>query len=101
MKAQIIIQNGLTEAIIDDNCGTDKFYKVADILKSKFNIVFTQKLNDLESYYWDFNYENAGLVLHHNIYIGVSIFPEASKESTSLDIQRTVDIFNLLMKQLN
>lgn len=97
----MITENGLTEAIIDNQCGIDKFYKVADTLESKFNIIFTKKLNDLESYYWDFCHEKAELVLHYNIYMGVSIFPKASKGSTALDIQKITDLFNFIIHELD
>jgi hypothetical protein len=43
---------GCTEAVIDENCGFDKFYKVADVLHDKFNIHFTNKIDDSDTSYW-------------------------------------------------
>ena len=37
---------GCTEAVIDENCGFDKFYGVASLLTDKLNLNFTNKIDD-------------------------------------------------------
>jgi hypothetical protein len=75
MTFQIDTSKGWTEAIIDNDCEISKLEKVAMLLKTKLNIVFTEQLNDFDTYYWDFAYDDSILCLHYNVYSGVSIFP--------------------------
>jgi hypothetical protein len=76
MTYQIETSKGWTETIIDSNCEFSKFEKVALILKTKLNIDFIDQLNDFDTYYLDFIYNDSILCLHYNIYLGVSIFPK-------------------------
>lgn len=73
------------EAVIDENCGFDKFYGIADLLSDKLQVNFTNKIDDLNTSYWDFNFRGHKLTLHYNIYNGVSIFPVRSKNATAKD----------------
>src|SRR5438034_567356 len=76
---------GWTEAIIDENCSTEKFLKIAGILHTTLDITFTNKISDLDSIYWDFIYKDRELTLHYNNYVGVTIFPKALTNATDLD----------------
>lgn len=76
---------GCTEAVIDENCGFDKFYGIAGLLSDKLQVNFTNKIDDLNTSYWDFNFRGHKLTLHYNIYNGVSIFPVRSKSAIAKD----------------
>lgn len=82
---KIVNVQSWTEAIIDENCSIESFYKIARILQTVINIEFTNKLSDLVSIYWDFTYKEKELTLHYNIYVGVVIFPKGLTDSTKLD----------------
>ncbi|MDR6562855.1 MULTISPECIES: hypothetical protein [unclassified Arcicella] len=100
MKPKLEIDKGWTEAIIDDDCGFDKFYKVAHILETNFNLIFTNKLNHFDIIYWDFDFKGSKLVLSYNIYLGISISPLAFKESTLADNNAAEEIGTLLFQKL-
>ncbi len=85
MEIKIEKNKGYTEAILDDDCGFEKFYRTAGLLESVFQCVFTQKLDDQDSLYWDFEYKESRLTLHYNIYMGISLFPTRFKEASSSD----------------
>ena len=73
--------NGWTEVTLLKNCEMQQVTQVAAIMTEKLNIHFTTKMNDMDSLYWDFNYEGAELCLHYNIYVGISIFPLRFKKA--------------------
>jgi hypothetical protein len=92
---------GWNEAIVDDNCGFDRFYQAAEILEKNFDIKFSDQLDDFDSLYWDFNYKGSALVLHYHIYCGVSIFPKKFKLATPDDNETVIEIGTLLIKALD
>ena len=100
MKPKIETVKGWTEAIIDDDCEFSKFYTVADLLSSEFNLTFSNKLNDFDTLFWDFEYKGNDLVLHYNVYLGISIFPRAFKSSIQTDNESVVEISTLLFQKL-
>ncbi len=100
MTLQIDISKGWTEAIIDNDCEFSKFEKVASVLKAKLNIVFTEQINDLITYYLDFTYSNSNLCLYYNIYLGVSIFPKLFKDAPPMDNENVITVTNKLMSLL-
>lgn len=67
--------SGATEAVIDDNCGINKFYAIANALSSELKINFLSQVDDADSLDWDFKYAGQFLTLHYNIFNGVRIFP--------------------------
>ncbi|MGE5106204.1 MAG: DUF3630 family protein [Sphingobacteriales bacterium] len=91
---------GCTEAIIEENCGFDRFYKVADILSDSLNISFTNKIDDSDSSYWDFNYKGQRLTLHYDIYNGVSIFPRKYRNAVRKDNEAVVELANVLKNKV-
>lgn len=101
MKPIIETEKGWTEAIIDNDCEFTKFYSVAECLSSEFNLVFYNKLKDLDTIFWDFKYKSCDLVLNYNIYIGISIFPKAFKLASQTDNEAVVEIASLLLQKLN
>ena len=100
MKPKLETDKGWTEAIIDDDCEFEKFYTVADVLSNNFNLTFSNKLNEFDTLYWDFEYKGSELVLHYNIYLGISIFPKAFKSATETDNLSVVEISTLLFQKL-
>jgi hypothetical protein len=100
MKPKIETEKGWTEAIIDNDCEFSKFYIVADLLLSEFNLTFSNKLNDFDTLCWDFEYKGNYLVLHYNIYVGISIFPREFKSASQTDNESVVEISTLLFQKL-
>lgn len=100
MGILIETKKGWTEAILDSNCDYDIFYKTAEILQKDFQANFVNKLDDYDSLYWDFIYKGSRLILHYNIYLGVSIFPAAFKLATQDDNETVIEIGNLLFDRL-
>jgi hypothetical protein len=100
MKPKLETDKGWTEAIIDDDCEFEKFYSVADVLSNHFNLTFSNKVNDFDTIYWDFEYKGNELVLHYNNYLSISIFPKAFKSATETDNLVVVEISTLLFQKL-
>jgi len=101
MSIIIGTDKGWTEAVIDENCNYDRFYLAAVVLEKDFHIEFSYKLDDFDSLYWEFTYKGSELMLHYNIYFGVSIFPKAFKLATSEDNERVIEIGELIFNKLN
>lgn len=93
-------ENGWVEAIIDGNCDYSKFYNSADILEKQFEIHFTSKLNDFDTFYWDFKYKESNLCLYYNIYLGVSIFPTSFNKASIADNENVAEIAKLLFERI-
>jgi hypothetical protein len=97
----INVEKGWTEVTVNSNCEFNDFYVIANVLETIFDITFNQKLNDFNSTtYYDFEYKGSKLVIHYNIYFGVSIFPEALKNATVKDSDMVIEISSLLIKEL-
>ena len=79
MCYQLKTTNGGTEAVIDDNCGISKFYKIASTLADDLQVKFLNQVDDADSLDWDFQYRGQFLTLHYNIFNGVSIYPQQDK----------------------
>ncbi len=93
-------EKGWTEAILDSNCGYDKFYAVAEIMQKDLQLNFISKLNDFDSLYWDFDFEGSDLTLHYNIYLGVSILPQAFTSASPEDNKKVIELGMLLFDKL-
>jgi len=91
---------GWTEAIVDENCSIDMFYKIAGILHTNLDISFKNKINDTDTSYWDFIYKDNELTLHYNIYVGVSIFPKSMTNASSSDNQIVLELSKTLSDDL-
>ena len=70
---------GNTVAVIDDNCGVTKFYAIADTLASDLKVNFLNQVDDTDTLDWDFKYKNQLLTLHYNVFNGVSVYPQHTK----------------------
>jgi hypothetical protein len=100
MKLKIETERGWTEGIIDGDCDTSRFKKVANLLSREFNITFSDRLNNLDNLYWDFKYHGNDLVLHYNNHLGISIFPLAFEAANQLNNDSVVEISALLFQKL-
>jgi len=89
---QVNTDRGWAESVIDENCDYDKFYTAAEILQNSFNALFTNKLNDFDTLYWDFQIDSNRLTLYYNIYFGISIYPTKFKEATKEENLAVVEI---------
>jgi len=96
---KIITEQGWTEAIIASNCGFDKFYSAAKILENTFDVNFINKLDGLDSLYWDFIIDKKRLTLHFDTFAGVSIFPTNLKDATDEENAAILDIGKNLFDQ--
>lgn len=101
MSLKFRIDQEWTEAIINDNCDFDEFYRIADILETILKIRFFEKLNGLESAYWGFEYDGCKLTLHYNILVGISIFPQGFKQSTAMDNKKVSEVGALLLEEVS
>jgi len=90
----------IEETIIAD-CDFNIFYDVADILAHEFNLSFSNKISDLECAYWDFTYNDNELVLHYNIYLGISIYPQHLGAATAKENLSVTEISHLLREKLS
>ncbi len=91
---------GCTEAIIDDDCGLQRFYEVADVLSEELDINFTRKENDFDTLTWDFVFRKHLLTLHYNIYTGISIYPRKFREAPRPDNDAVVELAKYLEGKL-
>ncbi len=72
---------GCIEAVIDDNCGMKKFLSIANVLGKERKIKFIAKEDNSDTIEWSFKYKGQQLILHYNIYNGVSICNKTSKDN--------------------
>ena len=77
----ITTTSGWTEIILLKDCEMQMVGQVAAIMTEKLNIHFTQKVNNRDYLYWDFNFKGAELCLHYNLYLGISIHPIHLREA--------------------
>jgi hypothetical protein len=75
--------NGGTEAVIDDNCGINKFYAIAGTLAKDLKVKFLNQVDDSDTLDWDFTYKKNFLTLHYSIFNGVSILPQRIKAASN------------------
>jgi hypothetical protein len=84
MSYQLTNSLGTIEAVIDDNCGMNKFYSIANALVREFKVKFTEKQDECDTINWLFNYKGHFLKLQYNIYNGVSICTTSNKDNAAV-----------------
>ena len=99
MCYELRTSNGGTEAVIDDNCGISKFYKIANTLADDLQVKFLNQIDDAETLDWDFQYRGQFLTLHYNIFNGVSIYPQQEK-SRSKDNSAVMEVAHFLQHRI-
>ena len=65
-----------SEIIITEQPDSSFFKRLADRIVSEFNAKLIQKINDLDSAYWDFQVKSEAITLHQQTCIGISVFPK-------------------------
>ncbi len=75
---------GAVEAVIDDNCGLNKFNSIANMLMRELKVKFKNKVDESDTVDWHFKYKGHPLTLHYNIYNGVSIFTQNRKDNDAV-----------------
>jgi hypothetical protein len=98
MELKIEKARGYTEAFIDGDCGYAKFFRAAALLQSDFQFLFTDKVEDLDTVYWNFEYQDNLLILHYNVFMGLSLFPSRYGQAT-LSENEKVETFGALLFQ--
>ena len=100
MPFQLRNFSGVTEAVIDDNCGISKFYAIANTLSKDLNVIFINQVDDAQTLEWDFEYSLQYLTLHYNIYGGVSITPRITGHTSETNDKAVIEIASFLEKKI-
>ena len=85
MSYQLTNFSGAVEAVIDDNCGVSKFHNIVHIMLQELKVKFLAKEDDSDTVDWHFKYKGRPLTLHYNIYNGVSVFTQHSKNNSAVN----------------
>lgn len=93
-----IIDNsfGFKEIIVNENCEFEVFYLCAENLARNLNIVYTKQIDDYDSLYWELNFMGSMFILHYNIYLGISIYPEKARNASDADNEILGIIYELI-----
>ena len=89
---------GCTEAVLAENCGFDRFYRIADMLVERLMVRFTRKCDDCEASNWHFTFHGQRLTLHYNLYDGVTVFPQEMRAASPGDNQAVRELAGTLTR---
>lgn len=92
----ILNNAGYNELIIKNNCDYGVFYDYAEKLAVILNIQYKNKVDGLDDFYWDFDFEDCEMVLCYNVYLGISICPLKFKNASSNDNEKLYQILKVL-----
>jgi hypothetical protein len=84
MSYRLTSAAGNIEAVIDDNCGMNKFLSIANMLEKEHKIKFIAKEDNSDTIDWYFRYKGRDLRLHYSIYNGVSICNRNIKDNDAV-----------------
>jgi hypothetical protein len=96
MTFEISTENGWTEVILDSDGEFEQFTDIAAMLETKYQLIFSEKLNNGDTWYWDFHFNNSILVLCYNVYMGISLFPRAFANATETDNENVLTVADLI-----
>ncbi|MBP6091218.1 MAG: hypothetical protein KA521_08190 [Crocinitomicaceae bacterium] len=65
-----------SEIIIKEQPDNSLFKRLADRIVFEFKAKIIEKINDLDSAYWDFQVKSEIITLHQQTYIGISVYPK-------------------------
>ncbi len=71
-----------SEILISNESDSDLFKSLSDRLKTEFKGVLIDRVEDLDTKYFDFKIKDNVLTLHLQNYIGITLFPTQLNEST-------------------
>lgn len=77
---------GNTSTIIDENAGLQEFYKLTNQLSRNRKVRFTNKLDEADSIEWNFKYRGNYFSLQYNIYSGVTLAAQDSKNVKTVKV---------------
>ncbi len=77
----------------------DRFFELEKLLETKLSVVFYNKVNDFDNLYWHFTFKGAKLVLHHNIFDEIEIYPESCKKASSEENNAAIEFVDFLKSQ--
>lgn len=60
-----------------------QFKKFADIIISEFRGEILNKINNLDTIYWDFKVKSEIITLHQQAFVGITVFPKDLDKSTT------------------
>ena len=69
--------------VIDESGSLQKFYLLTNELSRTRHVRFVSKLDEADSIEWHFKYHGHPLALQYNIYNGVTLAPQNSKDVTA------------------
>ncbi len=72
-----------SEIILTEQPDSSLFIRLADGIVSEYKASIIEKLNGLDSVYWDFLVESEIITLHQQTFIGITIFPRDLEKSTA------------------
>jgi len=65
-----------SEIIITEHADSSLFKRLADRIVSEFKAKLVEKINDLDTVYWDFQVKSEIITIHQQTFIGISVFPK-------------------------
>ena len=89
-----INENGSVEWVIREDCDFAAFYRIAEQLRNEFEVSWRERVDDFDTVYWPFDYKGGHYVLHYNVYMGASIYPENTTRATEKE-KAFLDDFNI------
>jgi hypothetical protein len=72
--------NTSVSTVIDEHGSLQKFYLLTDKLSKTRFVRFTNKLDEADSIEWQFKYRGHQLSLQYDIYNGVTLTPQTTKD---------------------
>lgn len=81
---QAIYNASSTPKVIDENGSLTQFYNLTDVLSKTRHVRFIDKIDEADNIEWNFKYRGRQLTLQYNIYNGVSIFPQDTKDTETV-----------------
>lgn len=80
-----IYHTTFTEKVINETGSLTEFYNLTNKLSKTRFVRFTGKNDEADNIEWRFTYHGHKLVLQYNIYSGVSLHTESSKDSKAVN----------------
>jgi frataxin-like iron-binding protein CyaY len=71
-----------SEILISNEPDSDLFKSLSDRLKTEFKAELIERVEDLDSKYFDFKIKDKVLTLHLQNYIGITLFPKGLNDAT-------------------
>lgn len=79
-----MVERKFSEIVLADVPNDKLFLAIADRIVIEFEAEIIEKVNDLDSIYWDFKIGSEIITLHQQIFMGITIF---SKELNNASIK--------------